>query len=86
MVGELIKNRGIQGEKNGGDPSWWWARLETLKTHKENGFSGYPHAIEQIKKMARGEDSVDNVRHYYPDWTVEDFKRLLRELGEKVPE
>jgi len=69
-----------------GRPPWWWARLETLKMHQKNKFSGYPHAIEQIRKMARGEEPEEGGRQYFQGWEPRDFKWLLQELGEQAPE
>lgn len=57
--------------------------LNNLKFQKKNVPTSYETTSNEIRNMAKG-GNADGVREeYYENWTDNNFKKLLEDLGEK---
>ena len=63
-------------------PPTWKVRFEALSFFRDNRITGYEHAINQVKKLAKGEAHEVYYDELYKGWTSDQLKDLLRELGE----
>ena len=58
--------------------------LENLVFQKKNVPMGYQSTLDVIRMMAEGGEADGIREEYYPGWTDDDFKKLLKALGEKA--
>lgn len=62
-------------------------RVENYLFPLENGIPmQYFETKMELENFTEGEGDQDLRKQFYPDWTDEDFKEVLKRLNEKEPE
>ncbi|MBP9750748.1 MAG: hypothetical protein KBC95_02770 [Candidatus Peribacteraceae bacterium] len=67
--------------ERGSRPANYKATLEHFKKMKVDNYSNFYGASSGLYSLMQGDDA-DGIAHYYPNWTREDVRALLTELGE----
>lgn len=66
------------------NPQNYDERLNNLRKQREVSKIFYQSTLNELIYMSKG-DELDGARdEYYPGWKDNDFKKLLKDLGEKV--